>query len=126
MRSLNGMRRYRDMSQFWVTGRRRIPTPALPKLFRGVRANISLVFGALGSATVMRAPSELVPVRSALSVVEMPGVNGPPDEMRVTPDSSQLSAVMRSSRIWTRSPSLGNAQEYEMEATWLRSKLNGP
>ena len=42
--------------------------------------------------------------------LQMPGVNGPPDEKRVTPESSQLSAVMRSSCIWKCSPGLGNAQ----------------
>ena len=97
------------MCQLLVSGRRRIPTPALPKLFRGVRANMAVTCGEFGSTTVMRAPSELVPVRSALSVVEMPGVNGPPEVMRVTPESSQLSAAIRSSRMWNRAPGLGNA-----------------
>src|SRR5258708_228008 len=97
------------MSQLLVAGRRRIPTPALPKLFRGVRANIAVICGGFGSTTVIRAPSELVPVRSALSVVEMPGVNGPPEEIGVTAESSQLSAAIRSSRMWKRAPGLGNA-----------------
>ncbi len=59
--------------------------------------------------TLMRAPSDADPVISSEGDVEKPGVNGPPVENVVTPDSAQWSITAATARLFNALPSFGKS-----------------
>src|SRR5260370_38672082 len=93
------------MSKLLVPGWRRTFLPTFPNVGWGgcavpiVGGPKRSTGGALGLATMTRIVSEGDPLTFAGELTRLyPGVKGPPDSMRVTPDNSQLSAIQCTGR----------------------------
>src|ERR1019366_8030950 len=124
--SLNGIVRYSERSQLLVPGPVMVPGPRLPNCGAVLEDNHGPALetlawpagsgggpkrtesGAVGFMTCILAESEGVPVGVVRPVIRLyPGVIGAPVSIRVTPESSQLSATQPKGRSPVIFPGLG-------------------
>src|SRR5690242_15939118 len=123
------------MSQLFVPGRRRIPTPALPNPPTGVGANASVLklrknvlspFDSFGSPITVTRAASVDPLISVFAVVVNVGVKGDPDTKLAIPDTLQRSVSAPIQRLFSRRPGCGRSQVKLTESTCERSKFSGP